>query len=193
MSATAFLQQTLGQMAELCQGNLDRVVALFKPMELSKGQLFTNFGQQEKRIGFVLDGVLRAYVINVNGKTYNKTLFATGDIFCAYSSLVTQRPSLVAIEALTPVYCLVANYEQLEVLANTNIEVTNLLRRWAEWLFVYKEERELQLVQLNAEQRYALFQKEYEGVEQLIPQYHIASYLGVTPTQLSRIRAKRGL
>jgi hypothetical protein len=54
-----------------------------------------------------------------------------------------------------------------------------------------KEKREIELVTLEAKERYAIFQQEHPQLEQLIPQYHIASYLGVSPTQLSRIRAQK--
>jgi hypothetical protein len=54
-----------------------------------------------------------------------------------------------------------------------------------------KERREIELVLLQADERYKIFKQEYPNLENLIPQYHIASYLGVTPTQLSRIRAKK--
>ena len=43
---------------------------------------------------------------------------------------------------------------------------------------------------LDADQRYAILQKEFPGIELKIPQYHIASYLGISATQLSRIRSK---
>jgi CRP-like cAMP-binding protein len=56
---------------------------------------------------------------------------------------------------------------------------------------VRKEKREIELVTLEAKERYAIFQQEHPQLEQLIPQYHIASYLGVSPTQLSRIRAQK--
>ena len=53
-----------------------------------------------------------------------------------------------------------------------------------------KEVREIQIVLNNATERYEFFRQEHPGLENKIPQYHIASYLGVTPIQLSRIRAK---
>jgi len=56
---------------------------------------------------------------------------------------------------------------------------------------VEKEQKEVEIILHDAEQRYSTFQNQYPDLEQLIPQYHIASYLGVTPTQLSRIRRKR--
>ena len=57
-------------------------------------------------------------------------------------------------------------------------------------LYSLKEKRELEMSLLQADERYAIFRNEFKGVEQLIPQYHIASYLGISATQLSRIRNK---
>jgi len=51
-----------------------------------------------------------------------------------------------------------------------------------------KHEREISLLAKDATQRYAAFQLQFPTLEELIPHYHIASYLGITPTQLSRIR-----
>lgn len=57
------------------------------------------------------------------------------------------------------------------------------------WLMA-KDAREIEIVQENAGQRYQRFLKEYPSLNSRIPQYHIASHLGITPTQLSRIRKK---
>ena len=54
-----------------------------------------------------------------------------------------------------------------------------------------KEKREIELVTMEAKDRYVIFQEEHPQIEQLIPQYHIASYLGISPTQLSRIRGQK--
>ena len=59
----------------------------------------------------------------------------------------------------------------------------------AEDFFLQEEKREMSLVILDAQERYALFQEEFPGLEFDIPQYQVASYLGITPVQLSRIRA----
>ena len=58
----------------------------------------------------------------------------------------------------------------------------------AENYFIEKEKKELEIVLLDASQRYRLFQSEFASLEQLVQQYHIASYLGISATQLSRIR-----
>jgi muramidase (phage lysozyme) len=54
-----------------------------------------------------------------------------------------------------------------------------------------KFEKELQLLTMTAAERYQLLQKQYPELQQLVPSYHIASYLGITPISLSRIRAQK--
>ena len=70
-------------------------------------------------------------------------------------------------------------------------KIERLSRILAEHFFVDKEKREIELVMLGASEKYEIFKKEHPNLENLIPQYHIASYLGISPTQLSRIRAKK--
>ena len=60
-----------------------------------------------------------------------------------------------------------------------------------QWEWVRKEIREIRLVTLSAEERYELFLNEYPGLEHRIPWYYIASFLGITPVALSRIRRKK--
>jgi len=77
------------------------------------------------------------------------------------------------------------------VAAYSSITTKSLARIIAERKFAIKEKREIELVTIEATGRYEIFKKEHPNLENLINQYHIASYLGITPTQLSRIRAKK--
>ena len=52
------------------------------------------------------------------------------------------------------------------------------------------EKKQLEMALMDATERYFIFKEEYPGIEDIIPQYHIASYLGISPTQLSRLRKK---
>ena len=108
-----------------------------------------------------------------------------------YSSLVSQLPNSINQQALTDCDLLIANYTKLTDLLDKHQDLERLLRKISENYFVEKEKREVEIVLLEAKKRYAIFQREFPQLEQLIPQYHIASYLGITPTQLSRIRAKK--
>ena len=108
-----------------------------------------------------------------------------------YSSMVTQLPNKINQQALTDCELLIGDFKKLTDLLDNHQDLERLLRKIAESHFVNKEKREVEIVLLEANKRYAIFQEEYPQLEQQIPQYHIASYLGITPTQLSRIRTQK--
>lgn len=167
-------------------------LGLFLPhiqeVTLSKNSFFVKEGEVSKEIGILTNGIVRSFITTAEGKEYNKTLFAAPAIIGSYVSFITGQPNRLPQQALTDCTVLKFPLELLETLSENNIEIERLRRKIAERFFVLKEKRELEMVLLQAEERYQIFQKEYPGVEQEIPQYHIASYLGITPTQLSRIR-----
>ncbi|MCU0423122.1 MAG: Crp/Fnr family transcriptional regulator [Bacteroidia bacterium] len=163
----------------------------FEQKTLKKGEYFASEGKIETEIGFLEKGIIRAFYRTQDGVEYNKTFFISGDFFGAYASLVRRKPNRINIQTLTDVSYYKANYSAITALYEECRSVETLARLIAEEIYIQKENREIELALLQADERYQLFKAEYPGVENLIPQYHIASYLGITPTQLSRIRAKR--
>lgn len=170
---------------------LDEFTALFSDLYLKKGTPFAQKGEYSKLIAFVEAGVLRAYYCNENGEEYNKTFFTGNDFVGAYSSLITGEKNLIDIDCLTDCHLLIADFRQVTGLYDRYPKVERLARILAERFFVRKEKREIELATLQAKERYAIFLKEHPQLGQLIPQYHIASYLGISPTQLSRIRRQK--
>lgn len=165
--------------------------ALFVPLVLKKEEYLAIEGRHETKMGFICSGVLRAFYRGTDGKEYNKTFFDTPAFVGGYSSLITGNTNNINIQALTDCDMLLVDYKQLVALYDKHPVLERMARTLAEWFFVVKEKREIELVTLNAAQRYEIFKQEHPMLENLIPQYHIASYLGVTPTQLSRIRGKK--
>ena len=173
------------------ESELQTLTSLFEEKSLKKGAYFAREGEYSKKIAFVKHGVLRAFYRTNNGEDYNKTFFKEGSIIGAYSSLITGNKNLINIQCLTDSTLLAANYTDLTNLYDSIPLVERFSRILAERFFVSKENREIQLVTLKAKERYEIFKKAHPGLDQRIPQYHIASYLGITPTQLSRIRATK--
>ncbi|KAA9339300.1 Crp/Fnr family transcriptional regulator [Hymenobacter busanensis] len=165
-----------------------RVEPLFLPVVLPKGSYFIEAGQTERQVGFLAEGVMRAFFRNARGTEYNKTFFVAPAIVGSYSFMITGQPAAINQQALTDCRVLAADFAALRALYDEHPDLERQARRHAERQFVEKEQRELEIVLLDAEQRYRLFQQQFPQLEQLIPQYHVASYLGITPTQLSRIR-----
>lgn len=163
---------------------------IFKELNLNKGDYFAREAELSKQIGFLTKGVIRAFYRNHEGLEYNKHFFISNNMVGAYSSLITHKKNKINLQCLTDCQLWVADYKEIQKLYDVLPEFERFGRRIAELFFVNKEQRELEIVLLNADERYLIFQKEYPELEQLIPQFHIASYLGISATQLSRIRRK---
>ncbi|WP_128545788.1 Crp/Fnr family transcriptional regulator [Larkinella soli] len=173
----------------LTPGARSALSGLFRPRTLARHEFLVRAGEPTYDVAFVLEGVLRAYFTSPDGVEYNKTLFMEDDFLAIYYSFLQNRPSHLHVQALTPCRLLVADYRRIEALYDLYPCLERFARRQAEYLFLVKEQREIDLVTLDARTRYEKFLREYPGLDQRIPQYHIASHLGITPTQLSRIRA----
>lgn len=166
-------------------------VSLFKETHLKKNEYLAKEGEYSTKLAFLTKGVMRAFYRNSEGNEYNKTFFTNANFVGAYSSLITGKKNLINIQCLTDCTLQVAVYAQMTKLYSNYPTFESLGRRLAEYKFAIKEKREIELVTLNATERYEIFRKEHPKLENTIPQYHIASYLGITPTQLSRIRAQK--
>ena len=165
--------------------------SLFSEKHLKKNEYLAVEGEFSTKLAFITSGVMRAFYINKEGQEYNKTFFTKSRFVGAYSSLTSGNENLINIQCLTDCTIQVANYGNITKLYNKFPKIERLGRILAENKFAIKEKREIELVTLDATERYEIFKKEHPNLEKLIPQYHIASYLGVTATQLSRIRATK--
>ena len=172
----------------LKESTWDRVLPFFKEEKLLKNEYFAEENKTASQIAFLKDGVVRAFFINQEGKDYNKQFFVGPSIIGAYTSLLTGNVNLIAQQALTECVVYTCDYKSLTNLFDQCPDLERFARKIAEHYFLEKEKKEIEIVLLDASQRYTLFKRDFPTLEQLIPQFHIASYLGVSATQLSRIR-----
>jgi len=162
----------------------------FIPFRLKKNEFFVREGEYAKQIGFLKKGIVRAFFLNQDGKEYTKQFFVGPSIIGAYSALLTKQANKIAQQALTDCEILVANFTDIEKLYIKFHDLERLGRKIAEFYFLEKEQKEIEMAILNADKRYLIMREQFPTIETIIPQYYIASYLGISPTQLSRIRKK---
>jgi len=184
-------KEYLNKIIQFTEEEMDLFTSLFSEKQLKKNEYFALAGEYSSKLAFKLSGIVRAFYRNDQGNEYNKTFFSKNGFIGAYSSLVTNQKNQINIQCLTDSSFFIADFSEIKKLYDANPKIERLARILAEHFFVSKEKREIDLVTLDASERYEIFQKEHPNLENLIPQYHIASYLGITPTQLSRIRAKK--
>lgn len=164
---------------------------LFVRKELKKLDHFCKVDIVATKLAFLQTGVVRSFYTNKEGQEFNKNFFVAPAFIGAYSSLITQTPNKLAQQALTNCTIWETDYARIKQLYDSCPDLERLGRITAEHYFVEKEMREVNLLTLEAKEYYKIFQQQYPTLEQQISQYHIASFLGITPTQLSRIRSEK--
>lgn len=181
-------KDVIDQISPLSKEPCEALMDCFSPTTLEKNAFFVQEGEYATQIGFLHEGIVRAYFVNSEGKEYNKQFFVGPSIIGAYTSLLTKQPNKIAQQALTHCQILVANYAAIEPLYERFHEIERFGRKIAEYYFLEKEKKEIEMALLDATQRYLILRETFPQIETIIPQHHIASYLSISPTQLSRIR-----
>lgn len=157
--------------------------------KLEKDETLLRNGQTAKKIHFVCEGALRAYATDYDGNIYNKNIFLETDFAGSTVSYLLGVPSNFTLEALEETILINLDYKKYRQFIEQNNDLKNFYIAYLEnnWI-VEKEQREVSLVMENATERYLKLLQKHPNIDQRIQKLHIASHLGITPTQLSRIR-----
>ena len=149
-------------------------------------------GEPTRNIFFVLGGLLRQYHVGEGGEAIVKRFFPEQSFAASISALLTESVSDFSIKALEPATVLEYDFRKFKSLARDHPEIAAFYIRYMErhWI-VEKEPLEISFRIDDARGKYARFLETYPGLETRIRQHEVAAFLGITPTQLSRIRADR--
>ncbi|HEY9651465.1 MAG TPA: Crp/Fnr family transcriptional regulator [Coleofasciculaceae cyanobacterium] len=184
------LMAILRSLIALTESEATQIVCLFQTHTLNQNNFWVRAGEIPQTIGFVISGILRLYYVDADGNEFTKSFCAENSFVAAYSALLLKQPSRLFIQALEDTKLLIADYSTYRSLSESQSSLQQLNCRIAESLFIKKERREAALLLDDAKTRYLNFLQEYPGLETRLKQYHIASYLGITPVSLSRVRAQ---
>lgn len=166
------------------------LVAIGTCKVLTAGEYYLRAGTQPKSIAFLISGLFRYVYINDKGIEYTKGIFNEGSFLVSYSAMVSETSSHFYIEALENAEILVIPYIELKKLMDSDVFWIKFVLSMVEKGFVIKEKRERELLLLDAESRYLIFLEEYPTIEKRVKQIIVASYLGIHPESLSRIKKK---
>ncbi|PZU87010.1 MAG: CarD family transcriptional regulator [Chryseobacterium sp.] len=157
--------------------------------EYKKGDLILKKGEVDDYLSIVEEGAARLFFTKENKELTIRFVFKY-EYLTAYDSFTQRTPSRCDVEALTDMVVWRLQYDDLQDLYKRH-NVGNLVGRLIiEKLYVEKLNRELSFLSESAEERYLKLMKEHPILFQKIPLKHIASYMGITPQALSRIRRR---
>lgn len=158
---------------------------------LKKKQILLRSGKTARTFHFICNGIVRAYIVDSKGGIYNKNILFSKEFCGSISSLIQCCPSKFTFEALEDTFLITMDFNSFRKLTDDNSDLKNFYIAYLEKYWVIeKEKKELSLVMDNAMVRYIKLLREYPSINNRVPQLHIAAHLGITPTQLSRIRKK---
>jgi len=181
------LKEYYERITTLRESDWNFIAARFQRRQFTKGGVITVKGDTEQYLSFIEEGVVRYYVPYDEHELTFAFCFDR-EFVCAYDSFLTRTPSEYSLQALTDTVLWSIEHKHLqEVYAHT--ATGNLLGRFAaESLFLAKSKRELALLMNTATERYLQLFTEQSQIIRRVPLKYIASYLGITPQALSRIR-----
>ncbi len=155
--------------------------------QFSKNSIILEKGKKEEFISFIEKGIVR---FNIPKPDYDFTFaFAFENSFISgYDSFLTQKPALYNVEAVSDCILWTISFKDLnDIYDNTKIG-DRIGRKISENIYLKKMKREISLLEDTAKKRYLDLLTDQPHLLQLIPLKYIASYIGVRPQSLSRIR-----
>lgn len=167
------------------------LISISREKSVPKGSTLIRQGQTVNKVYFVTDGCLRSYCTDKNGKEHT-LLFAIKNWWISdYIAIYSNELATLTVECLTESNIIEFNAAALDGIFTRFPEFETFQRKNLERHIVSLQKRILNQLQLSAAERYDSFLKQYGDIEKYAPNYHIASYLGITQESLSRIRVNK--
>lgn len=184
------IREMLADLTFLAPEDVFNLARIQRLKHVRKGEHVVREGEYNYRSMRVIKGLLSHYVIDENG--FEKTLLFVpeGRFSGSLKTLMNGEPADENIVALEDTLVLIADIRELEKFAATSIGITKMLNESYRKVILESAERIKFLVAHSHEERYLNFCKNYPQLEQRIKQKDLASYLGITDSSLSRIRAR---
>jgi CRP-like cAMP-binding protein len=162
-----------------------------KRVFLEKGAYFLRAGEVSDRIGYNVSGLMRLFYVSASGTEINKHFCVEKSVAVNYDAFLRREKSKLFIQALEDTRLLVIDYDDYRYLRNRHPCWQHIEKKLSEMLVRISHKREAEILLMDAKERYAQFLRDCPNLADRVSQYHIASYLGITPESLSRIRAHR--
>ena len=164
------------------------LAAIFRLRKLTAREYLLQPGSTDHELLFVCQGLLRFYYPAEDGSEANKAFVAENAFAGALAASALKLPILYGVEALEDTILLTAKLDDFTALFDEHPVFDRLGRKLTELLLVRKELKARSFLQQSAGERYLEFVTKQPDIANRVPQYHVASYLGMTEVSLSRLK-----
>jgi len=185
----------LSQIAPVDDNEWDRLLPLLSVRSFKKGEFILRPDETCEQMQFLVEGVARSYFIDENGREFNWSFHfndsdarSTNMFVVDYASFISGSISRLHLECLSNIITVSITRESLNHLFSHSHFWSDVGRRVAEQVYFITHNRSLNQLALEGKDRYALFVKTYPYLLDRLTQEQIASFLGITPQSLSRLK-----
>ena len=187
MEESHFLSQIFSSNG-ITKEELKIILPMYKKVTISKNDYLLNQGTVEKKYWFVESGFIRSYIIDTEGNDITFNLYTSGDVVIDYPSFFFLLPTRENIQALTDCVCWEIDFASFQELFNSISNYREQQRGLLVGSYFGLKEHSISLIADQAKERYLKLLKSKPHIVQNVSLKHIATFLGITDTSLSRIR-----
>jgi len=174
----------------VCDAEYEMVLPFLKPVHFKKREFLQRQGDTCKNVYFLKSGFLRMYFVDMEGNEINCRFIDEHQFVLDCDSFITQTPSKYYWQAMQDSELLSLRYADIEMLYSTCPTWQCLGRLMTEQIFRQVNERVEMLLFYPPEVRYSMLLNRSPQLFNKVSQHHIASYIGVKPESLSRLRKR---
>jgi CRP-like cAMP-binding protein len=182
------LTESINQIVSLTEEEINAIEKEYKTVEISKGQLWMEQGKICDQVAFVVSGKLRNFYFDEAGNEVTCYFVTPNNFVSAFSSFLTNAPTHENISTLEDTVLRTISKKDLEALSDLIPKLQIFRRVIVENLFIIMEKRIMMLQSQSAHERYEKMIKENPEILLSVPLQYTASFLGITPQHLSRLR-----
>jgi CRP-like cAMP-binding protein len=169
--------------------DISLIESLFSEKTLVKGELFLQEGKICKELGFIIKGLV-CYYVTPDGNEVVHNFARENEFICNYDSFINKTSSHKNIIALEPTDLLIISFDKLQQLYKSISCGERFGRLHMEQVYSEAIKHIISFYTGSPQQRYNEFVQQHKELVQRVPQYYIASYIGIKPQSLSRIRKR---
>lgn len=163
---------------------------LVTPRSFAIGGWLLQAGDRAEHCYFIARGLVRELYVGEQGQEHTRAFMVEGQVTGSLLDLVSGERAVTWIQALEPTDTLAWRYADFNALCDRFPELHAVARRIAEGLAIRKTRREHEMLAMSAAERHARWLREHGDLDARLHRRHLASYLGITPEHLSRLRRR---
>ena len=180
--------QNIARYVSLSDFETERLTSIIRTTKIKRRQFIGQPGYVCNYRNYVVEGAFRSYFIDSDGKEHTVQIAIEDWFVSDFYSYITQTPATLYVEALEDSIIFQMTYEDIEGLCKEIHALSEYFRVSTEKAFAFSRKRALSNLSMTAEEKYLELLERYPDIVRRVPQKVIASYLGMTPEFLSRVR-----